>query len=299
MFRTLTTRLRTASQRGLMLGLLLAQALLFLLDAGTGAAPSFSPFYCVTVALAAWRLRPAMIVFFVASATLARVYDYISVRHESALLDLYAVVQSAAVYALVAWLAWQGRTHLARLAQRARRLQHLARSERQRRALEATIRRAVPADVADIVRLASHSNDDAAFDPNLNDAERQAALQAAFQQVITDGIGVRHFWAGGTGTVPIDFWVSERGGQVAGFMMVAGTDGDKGPARELHALAVDPAWRGHGLGSLMVNFFCDRYQHRRLLAACRFRSQMMYMLERRQFKYIATSPEDYHMMGRD
>lgn len=298
MFRTLTTHLRNASQRHLMVALLLAQALIFLLDTSTGAAISFSPFYCVTVALAAWRLRPALVALFVAGATLARVYDYTHAHDDGALLLAYDVLQSATVYALVAWLAWQARVHFTRLAQRAGRLQHRARRARQRRAREATIRLAVPADVPAIVRLTSASNDQDAFDQNVADAARQATLAGIFGRIIADGVGIRDFWTGGQGSVPIELWVSERDGQLAGYMMVMGMDEQHGPERELHALAIDPAWRGHGIGSMLVDFFCDRYQQRRLLVACRYRSQMMYMLERRHFQFLRTSNEDYHLMAR-
>jgi ribosomal protein S18 acetylase RimI-like enzyme len=297
MFRTLTLRLRNANQRRLTLGLLVAQALIFVLDTGTGAAISYSPFYCLTVALAAWRLPPAAITFFIASATLARVYDYTRLHHDSALLLAYDIGQSATVYAVVAWLAWEGRAAFSRLAQRCGRLQHMARHERHRRALDATIRRALPADVPAIVRLTVASNDNGAFDPTINDAARQAAVAGVFERMIADGVGPRNFWQGGQGTVPTDFWVSERDGQLAGYMMVMGLDEQHGPARELHSLVIDPAWRDHGLGSLMIDFFCDRHQHRPLLVACRYRSKIMYMLERRHFKFLRTV-NDYHLMER-
>ncbi|HEX5343875.1 MAG TPA: hypothetical protein VFX55_15385, partial [Duganella sp.] len=203
MFRTLTTRLRSASQRALTLGLLLAQALLFLLDTGTGAALSFSPFYCVTVALAAWRLRPPVIAGFVACATLARVYDYTRLHHDGALLLAYDVLQSAAVYTLVALLAWQARATLTRFAQRARRLLRMARRARQRRRLDATIRLALPEDVPAIVRLTISGNQQGAFDTSVNDAARQQALCQIFTRTVADGVGSREFWGGGSGPVPI------------------------------------------------------------------------------------------------
>ncbi|MYM69013.1 GNAT family N-acetyltransferase [Pseudoduganella sp. FT55W] len=287
MLRPLFLRLRGARQRTVAAVLLLLQAVIFLLDTGTGAAISYAPFYSVPVALAAWRLPPLAAAGFVAVATVARVYDYTNHHHDSLLLLSYDLAQSAAFYALVAWLAWQARRTRERLVQRARRLQRQARRERHRRVLDATIRRAVLDDVAGIIGLTATGDD--AFDQQVMNSEHQAALARVFSAGIVEGTAPRTNWDGGRSTVPVEFWVSEIGGQLAGYMMVMGVDGSKGPERELHALAVAPAFRNQGVGAMLVNFFCAHHRQRRLLVACKPGSQMMQMLERRHFHHYASS----------
>jgi ribosomal protein S18 acetylase RimI-like enzyme len=297
MFRYLSQRLRGASGRQLAAVLLLAQALIFLVDATTSATISFAPFYSLPVALAAWRLRLPGVLFFVSVATLLRVYDYDNLHHDTPLMLFYDVLQSAVFYGLVALLAHQARLTMERLAQHAGSFQRKARQARHSRHLDAAIRRAVHSDVPAIVRLTVGANDDGAFNSNVADAERQAQLSRHFTQGIASGTVLRDKWGGGQSMVPVEFWVSEQDGQLSGYIMVLGLDDSHGPERELHALAVDPAFRGQGVGTALVDFFCTRYQQRRLVVGCKTNSQMMQMLRRRSFHYHG-SAQDYDLMVR-
>ncbi|MYN39537.1 GNAT family N-acetyltransferase [Duganella sp. FT109W] len=298
-FRRLRVRLRTASPRSIAAAAALLLAGFFVLDLGSGPTISFGLFYTLSVVLVAWRLGRAATVLAVVGASVARVADfYLNRHHDGALMLLYDLLQSAAGYGLAALLAWQGRLLFERTARHARHFQRQARRERRRRRLEATIRRAVVADVPAIIALTSTGGEDGAFDQNVMDAVRQAALTTTFSQGIIDGAALRDVWNGGQTVVPIEFWVSELHGQLAAYMMVLGLDGNKGPERELHALAVAPPFRNTGLGSAMVNFFCTRYQQRRLVVATKAGSQMMQMLVRRNFQQL-TSDKGYDIMVRD
>nr|WP_315261635.1 GNAT family N-acetyltransferase [uncultured Duganella sp.] len=297
MFAHFSRRLRGASTGQVVAALLLAQALIFLVDASTRATISFAPFYSLPVALAAWRLRLALVVLFVAIATVARVYDYQNLHHDTPLLLLYDLLQSAAFYSLIALLARKVRQTFDRLARHARSFQRQARRARHDRHLDTAIRLAVQADVPAIVRLIVGSNEAGAFDSNVADAERQAQLSAHFAQGIANGTVRRDMWGGGQSMVPVEFWVAELEGRLAGYIMVLGLNGDHGPEREMHVLAVDPACRGRGVGRALVDFFCTRYQQRRLVVGCKTNSQMMQMLRRRHFQYHSTS-SDYDLMIR-
>lgn len=297
MFSHFSRRLRGASERQVAAWLLLAHALIFVVDASTDATISFAPFYSLPVALAAWRLRLPLAVTFVVIATLARVYDYHNLHHETSLLLVYDLLQSAAFYGLIALLAHKVRQTMNRLARHAAIFQRKARQARHARHLDTAIRRAVQADVPAIVRLTVVGTETGAFDSNVADTERQAQLTAHFSQGIANGVALRDLWGGGQSMVPIEFWVAELDGQISGYMMVLGLNGDHGPEREMHALAVDPACRGRGVGRALVDFFCTRYQQRRLVVGCKTNSQMMQMLRRRSFQYHSTS-SDYDLMIR-
>jgi ribosomal protein S18 acetylase RimI-like enzyme len=298
-FHRLAARLGAANRRYVAGAAVLLLFLLFLLDIGSGTSISFSPFYALPVVLVAWRLGRGAITLAVLGASAARVTDfYLSRQHDHATVLVYDLLQSAAGYGLLALLAWEGRMLVERTARHAQNFRRKARRERHQRRLEASIRRAVVDDVPTIIQLTNSGGESGAFDQTVMDAVRQAALTATFSQGIIDGAATRDMWSGGQTTVPIEFWVSEIDGQVAAYMMVLGVDGNKGPERELHAVAVAPAFRGSGIGSAMVNFFCTVYQQRRLVAASRVGSQMSDMLMRRSFQTVAND-KGYQIMARD
>lgn len=298
LLRHLSLRLEGASARQVAAFLLLLQALIFLLDAVSGASISFAPFHSIPVALAAWRLSHGAVAFFIATSTLARVYDYHSLRHDSLQLLVFDLLQSAAFYGLIALLMLEARKAVTRLAQGIAQFRRRARRERHSRRLEATIRRAVAADVPAIIGLTVSSNEGGAFSHEIMGQKRQTALLDTYTKGIASGTVLRDVWGGGRATAPVEFWVSELDGQLAGYMMVLGLNDQKGPERELHALAVDPACRGRGVGTALVNFFVTHYQQRRLLLACKTGSQMMQMAQRRSFRYLGTS-DNYDLMVHD
>lgn len=269
------------------MGAVLLLALIFVLDIGSGATLSFAPFYMLPVALCAWRLGRSATLLAVLGASVARVLDFYLMRQrDSSAMLLYDLLQSAALYGLVALLTWQVRALVERLLRHTVSLQRKARLARHRHWLEATIRRAVAADVPAIVVLTGMAGESGGFDAAVTDSARQALLSDAFTQGIIDGAAVRELWNGGQSVVPIEFWVSDIDGELAAYMMVLGLDGNKGPERELHAVSVAPRFRNRGVGAALVNFFCTHYQHRSLVVTCRAESRMMQMLQRRSFQSL-------------
>ncbi|MYN21212.1 GNAT family N-acetyltransferase, partial [Rugamonas sp. FT107W] len=168
-----------------------------------------------------------------------------------------------------------------------------------RRRLDSAIRRAVPEDVAAIIGLTTSGGESGGFDQSVTDGVRQAALAASFTAGIVDGAALRDLWSGGTATVPIEFWVCEIDARVVAYMMILGVDAQKGMQRELHAMVVEDTYRGHGVGAMMVDFFCTHYKHRRLLSACRDGSAMLRMLTRRGFALLTRSDQGYLILARD
>jgi len=287
------------NHRTMLIGLLLLEALIFLLDIDIGATISYAPFLSAPTALAAWFLGPYATLAFVVLSALARAYDY-SQRQAAAeplWMLAYAVLQSGVFYAIVAVLVRQVRHLVEHLSRHASHLQQIARSERHQRFMAASIRRALPEDVDDIVRLTVVGGQSGGFDQVVQDTVRQAALAHNFKHGITEGVALRDVWGGGRSTVPIDFWVSVVNGRVAGYMMILGMDANKGSERELHAVAVDPAFRGLGVGSALVDFFCSHYGQRRLFSACKAESTMLKMLCRRGFQLKQQLVDGYLMLA--
>jgi ribosomal protein S18 acetylase RimI-like enzyme len=286
------------NNRTMLIGLLLLEAAIFLLDVDTGATISYSPYLSAPTALAAWFLGPYATVAFVVLSALARAYDYS--LHQSPGEPLwmlsYAVLQSGVFYAIVAVLVRQVRQLVDHLSNHASHLQHVARNERHQRFMAASIRRALPEDVETIVHLTTIGGEDGNFDQAVQDRVRQAALIDNFKHGIANGFALRDVWGnGGNTTVPIDFWVSSINGRVAGYMMILGMDANKGSERELHAVAVDPAFRGLGVGAALVDFFCSHYGQRRLFSACKPGVKMEAMLTRRGFRPLETLNGDYQI----
>jgi ribosomal protein S18 acetylase RimI-like enzyme len=299
LFHRLCWQLDSASRRQIFGTVLLLQLLLFLLDVGSGASISFAPFHALPVALGAWRLARPAIAVTVLLASVARVADFYLTRHHDGPVALsYDLLQSACFFGLVAWLTLLARQANQRLTRSVGRFRRKARAERHSRRLDATIRQAVLDDVPAIVRLTAAANERGAFDQSLASAARQTALVRNFSNGIVTGSVLRDVWGGGRAMAPVEFWVSELDGRLLGYIMVLGIDDKQGPEREMHALAVDPASRGLGVGSALLDFFCARYQHRRRVVACRTASRMAQMALRRGFRYHGSS-DNFDLLVRD
>ncbi|RFP12082.1 GNAT family N-acetyltransferase [Duganella sp. BJB475] len=298
----LRRRLRHASSRLIFAGLLVLETLIFVLDLDTGAGISYSPFLMAPTALAAWLLGRRHALLFVVLSSVARVYDYATTRglHDGPALLLYELLQSALLFGIVALLVLYLRGRRDALLRHARKVRDAARRERHRRRLDSSIRRAIPEDVAAIIRLTTSGGESGGFDQTVTDSVRQAALAATFTAGIVDGAALRDLWSGGQSTVPIEFWVCEIDARVVSYMMILGVDGQKSMQRELHAMVVEQPYRGHGVGAMMVDFFCTHYKHRRLVAACRDGSAMLRLLTRRGFAQLTRSDnQDYLILARD
>lgn len=283
-FVRLEKRIRQIDTRVVLLLLLLTEAVIFFADIYSGPVVSVSPFFCIPIALCAWFLNWPATLFLVVASTVAMVYDFNRlVPVHNPYYIAYDLLQSATFFGVVAVLVAKSRDLMKRFAAHVNLVRSNARHERRRRALEATIRRAVPDDVDTIVRLVSLGAESGAFDEKVSSSAKLIELASNFRNGIADGSAIRDVWNGGQTAVPIEFWVSIINGKVAGFFMMLGLNQNKGAERELHAIAVDHAYRGLGIGSAMVDFFCSHYAQRRLFVLCKPDTVMMGMLKRRNF----------------
>jgi len=281
---------------------LLACALLFLIFGIDLAIPPMlplGPYYLLPIALAAWCLGGGATIFFIVMSSLARTYGL------SGLFPSYAVayfasdmVLSILIYSLVAFLVIRLGWAYRLLAQHADSLETQVRHARQRERLESSIRRAVPSDVDAIVELAAFGAQDGDFSKDVTTAVRQEALRTAYMDNIRQGNGPRATWFGERAVVPIELWVVDINGKIAGFFMVMGLDSKQGTERELHAIATSKEYQGLGVGTAMVDFFCSHYYGRRLYVACMPNSRMREMLKRRGFYHFADSKEGYVIVER-
>jgi ribosomal protein S18 acetylase RimI-like enzyme len=276
-----------------------ALALIFAIDWFTPADIPFGPWYLLPVALAAWSLGAWPTAAIVGIATLART---VVLAHHFAgdgfaiySVDL-AITLLAHAGTAVGVARW--RRVLARLAADANAFSTQARDAQRRIAFQWSIRRAVPSDIDAILELVVAGARDGDLDKAALDPARQQVLRAAYLQGIETGSGTRHTWAGGKAVIPAEFWVSHLNGALAGYFMVVGLDDKGGSERELHAIATATAYRGMGLGSAMVDFFCAHYHGRSQFAACMPGGHMHRMLTQRGFRRVAATNEGHVIVRR-
>jgi ribosomal protein S18 acetylase RimI-like enzyme len=294
-----TNRLANMDKRLLFCLLCLVQAAVYLLDHLTGPLIPLGPYYLLTVGLATWHLGILPSVFFVIVSSLLRTYS-LSLLFPSNAAILYAgdFASSLLIYGVFAFLVWRSRhayqalfSYTGDLESRVKRAEHWHR-------LESSIRRAVPQDVEEIVRLTVLGAEDGDLSKDVLNTVRQQALQLVYRDSIQKGAGSRPTWSGQNEIVPIEFWIAEINGKIAGYFMIMGIDQRLGAERELHAISVAREFRSLGVGSAMVDFFCSHYYGRRLYAACMPESRMHKMLKRRGFYHFANSNEGYVIVER-
>lgn len=259
----------------------------------------FGPYYLLPIALSAWRLPGRFTIYLVVTASFARtlVLSRLFPSHP-VLYFTVDVVSSLCVYASFAYLLDRLKQAYQLLAREADSLTTKVEQAEKRTWMEASIRRAVLDDVDQIVALAAIGGADGDLSKDVTTTVRQAALRGVYADSIRQGTGPRPTWDGQQAVVPIEFWVSEINGKIAGFFMVMGLDGHQGAERELHAIVTAKDYRGVGIGTAMVDFFCAHYYGRKLYAAVMPHSQMRQMLKRRGFYHFADAKRGYVILER-
>ncbi|MFZ6872616.1 GNAT family N-acetyltransferase [Undibacterium sp. Di27W] len=296
---TARNKLLKLEKRWVLPGLLLLEAILYCLDEFTGPYSFYAPFYIFPVAISAALLSQRLTIFFVVLSSLARAQVFSQVFQGGNLLMLtFDIAQSMLLYGSIAILVIAVNTMYLRLLRYAEYLRANIRQMRQQRRYKASIRRALPDDADDIVRLAVNGARNGDLSEDISNAVLQRTLAVAFRQGIVEGLTTRHIWAGGQQKVPVEFWVSIINDRMAGFFMLYGVDDQQGSERELHAMVVADEYRGLGIGAAMTDFFCMHFKNRRLFAACKSNSKMMKMLTRRGFSQFCTTENDYIIIER-
>ncbi|MCH8620231.1 GNAT family N-acetyltransferase [Undibacterium sp. TS12] len=292
-------RLLKLEKRWVLTSLLMVEALLYCLDEFTGPYSFYAPFYIFPVALSAALLPRYLTFFFVLLSSLARAQVFSQVFQAGNLVLLaFDIAQSMLLYGSIAVLVMAVQSMHNRLLRYSEYLRANIRQLRQQRRNRASIRRALPDDADDIVRLAVSGAQNGDLSEDITNAVLQRTLATAFRQGIVEGQTVRHIWAGGQQKVPVEFWVSIINDRMAGFFMLYGVDNQQGSERELHAMVVADEYRGLGIGAAMADFFCMHFKNRRLFAACKTGSTMMKMLTRRGFSHFCVTENEYVIIER-
>jgi GNAT superfamily N-acetyltransferase len=272
---------------------------IFELDWLASARLPFGAYYLLPIALAAWCLPGRFTSFMVVAASLARTIVLSRLFPAHPVLYFTAdIISSLCVYAGVAYLLGRLKQAYHLLAEEAGTLTVKVEQAERRLWLDASIRRAVLDDVDHIVALAALGGAEGDLSKDVTTTVRQAALRGMYADSIRQGTGMRPTWHGEQAVVPIEFWVSQINGQIAGFFMVLGLDDRQGPERELHAIVTAKDYRGVGVGTAMVNWFCSHYYGRKLYAATMPESTMHRMLKRRGFFPYADMKEGYEILER-
>jgi GNAT superfamily N-acetyltransferase len=259
----------------------------------------FGPYYLLPIALAAWCLPGRFTSFMVIAASLARsvVLGRLFPVHP-VLYFTVDIISSLCVYAAFAYLLGRLKQAYELLAEEAGTLTVKVQQAERRLWLDASIRRAVLDDVDQIVALAALGGEEGDLSKDVTTTVRQAMLRGVYADSIRQGTVARLTWRGVEAVVPVEFWVSQINGQIAGFFMVMGLDGSQGAERELHAIVTAKDYRGVGVGTAMVNCFCSNYYGRKLYAAVMPESKMHRMLKRRGFFRYADAKEGYVVVER-
>ncbi len=159
-----------------------------------------------------------------------------------------------------------------------------------------SLRLGAPGDINFVVSQVAEGACQGSFSPAYLKKEMQQHLAQALSRVYQHGDLSRSTYRG-IETVPADLWVCEQEHRALGFLLVAGLDNRGGPERELYMIAVQPDYRGQGLGRLLTDFFCERFAGSTLHAQCRPESEQMYaMLLRRGFIHRGNTVGGYRVL---
>jgi ribosomal protein S18 acetylase RimI-like enzyme len=278
--------------------LLAAEGAIFWLDIITGPLISFSPYYIIIIALSTWFIGRSIAILFIILSSLLRVYVFSSILPESFYYYAYDIFQSILVYSTFEILITKIKNLIERLSVRTDLLESRVSHLDTRNRLDATIRRATPEDINGIMVLANSAAKSGVLDINIETPERQKDLATQFRKWIEDGYFVRRKWNGEEAEVTFELWVSIMNNEFAGFSMITGIDGKLDIKRELHLIVIGEAFRGMGLGSAMLDFFCKHYANHQLFVASRPRSRMWEMLMKRRFTKFSNATHGYIIFSR-
>lgn len=292
-------RFQSMDKRILFLLLCLLEIAVFSLDLVTGPLIPFGSYYLLPIAMATWCFDTRIAILFVIISASARHYAVSSIfPADSALYFFGDIATVLLIYSTVVFLLTRLKQSYHFLEQHAEVLEGEVRRAAARERLESSIRRAVSTDVNAIIELAALGAESGDLSKEVTTIVRQQALHTSFSDSIQGGTGSRPTWTGQQAIVPIEFWVADINGKLAGFFMIMGLDHKQGSERELHAIAVAKDYRGLGVGTAMVNFFCSHYYGRRLYAACMPESNVRHMLKRRGFYHFADTKEGWVIVER-
>ncbi|NEX64642.1 GNAT family N-acetyltransferase [Noviherbaspirillum galbum] len=287
------------SKPGLFAIACLLELAIFSLDHLTGPLIPFGPYYFLPIGVAAWFLGLPSTMAFVVLSSLGRTYIF---GHLFPSGDwhyyVWDLLSSLLIYAAFAMLLRRLKSVNHAIGLHASQLESQMRVARHRRRLEDSIRRAVPPDLDMILDLMVAGATTGDLTPDVVDNVRQQASQDLYVKAIRQGNVPRRTWTNQQAEVPVELWVCDLNGKLAGLFMVMGLDREKDTERELHAIVTAQEFRGLGIGTAMVDFFCSHYYGRRLYAACKPGSAMYQMLKRRGFFHYADTNEGYEIVER-
>jgi ribosomal protein S18 acetylase RimI-like enzyme len=289
--------LDTISENAAMVASCILWAVIFWLDWHCWPRVPFGAYYLIPIVLAAWRLPVYFTGFLILATSIARTTVMSRLFLSHPILYYAADVASfTCIYAGAAYLLSHLKQVYRMLADEAQVLATKVEQGERRSWLDASIRRAVSDDVERIVQLVTLGGEDGDLSKDLTHVDRQAMLRSLYADILRLGVGPRTTWTGPKAVVPVEFWVSQINGEIAGFFMVMGLDDKGGPERELHTIVTAADFRGSGVATAMVNFFCSHYYGRKLYAAVMPQGTMHHMLKRRGFFHHVDTQEGYSIL---
>lgn len=143
--------------------------------------------------------------------------------------------------------------------------------------------RALPSDVESVVQLMVEGATDRRFDASLLTETRRNEVTSLLDLLLRSGLAQRVTLQGTTEVTPQELWVYRDSGRAVGFALVQGMNDKGSPDRELHALAVQPEYRGKGIGSAFLQMFCRQFSGRNLYLQCKPDSLMIQMATKNGF----------------